>query len=41
MEAVDEEHLRVGEVIVENDPAAADAAMRLHIDLYTARELGG
>jgi DNA-binding FadR family transcriptional regulator len=40
MAAVEEEHRRVVESIVSKDPAAADAAMRLHIDNSVARVLG-
>ncbi|MEC4718428.1 FadR/GntR family transcriptional regulator [Noviherbaspirillum sp. CPCC 100848] len=40
MAAVEEEHRRVVESIVRKDPAAAEAAMRLHIDNSVARVLG-
>lgn len=40
MAAVEEEHRRVVESIVSKDPAAAEAAMRLHIDNSVARVLG-
>lgn len=40
MEAVEKEHRRVIEAIIAKEPAAAEAAMRLHIDKSTTRVLG-